>query len=58
MTDAGLRCSFPELGAKSWSSASIRRTFVAMINIRREIASSSWPDAPAEDGEKGAVAIS
>lgn len=28
MTDGTLRCSFPELGAKSSSSASIRRTFV------------------------------
>lgn len=28
------------------------------INIRREISSSSWPDAAAGDGQKGAVAIS
>lgn len=58
MTDASLRCSFPEIGAKNSSSALIRRTFVALINIRREISSSSWPDAAAGDGEKGAVAIS
>src|SRR5438270_8275347 len=53
MTDGSLRCSFPELGAKSSSSASIRHTFVALINIRCELSSASWPDAPAGDGEKG-----
>ncbi|MGY4498419.1 hypothetical protein ACVWYH_002350 [Bradyrhizobium sp. GM24.11] len=58
MTDASLRCGFPEIGAKGSSPALKRRTFVALINIRREISSSSWPDAAAGDGEKGAVAIS
>lgn len=54
MTNASLRCSFPEIGAKNSSSALIRRTFVALINIRREISSSSWPDAAAGGrGERG-----
>lgn len=48
MTDGSLRCSFRELGAKSSSSASIRRTFVALINIRCELSSSSWPDGRGE----------
>lgn len=54
MTDASLRCSFPEIGAKGSSSALKRRTFVALINIRREISRSSWPAAAAGGrGERG-----
>ncbi|ESZ06344.1 hypothetical protein X735_31485 [Mesorhizobium sp. L2C085B000] len=53
-----LEMQLPEIGAKSSSSALIGRTFVALINIRREISNSSWPDAAAGDGAKGAVAIS
>ena len=57
MNDASSKCNFPAIGAKSSSSALIRRTFAALINIRREISSLSWPDAAAGDGAKGAVAI-
>lgn len=48
-----LEMQLPGARRKSSSPASIRRTFVALINIRREFSSSSWPDAPAGTGRKG-----